>query len=931
MHIPQATYRLQFTPDFGFRQATHIVSYLADLGVSDLYASPILRARQGSAHGYDLVDPGALNPELGTSRQFARLAGTVKKRGMGWLQDIVPNHMTFDAQNPYLADILENGPGSAYYHYFDIDWEHYYEAIRGKVLAPFLGSYYGQALENGEIRLGYSPDGFAVSYHTLNFPLKIESYLNILNDGVAAVRQELGEEHPDYIQLLGILYVLKTLRSGAGNQERHAQVKFIKQILQTLYRKNPTIRKAVLAALRSFNGRRGEPESFNRLEGLLAEQWFRLAYWKVACEEINYRRFFSINDLISLKMEHAEVFSNTHALLLRLFHEGHFTGFRIDHIDGLYDPAAYLERLRGQVPDAYLVVEKILAAEESLPAWPVEGTTGYDFMNAVTGVFCETASVKAFTDQYQRFTGVRQSCAELLYTSKKLIIERYLFGDVNNLAHLLKTIASRHRYGSDITMDSLKRALIEVLAEFPVYRSYLDSANIRNLDHRFIETALERAQERNPGHLNELDYIGKVLLGQIEKFLPEEKRLHWLHFAMRFQQLSGPLMAKGLEDTLLYVYNRLLSLNDVGSDPSRFGLSLEAFHTFNRQRHEHWPQTLNATSTHDTKRGEDVRARLNVLSELPKEWTRQLRSWSRLNSSQKKTLKRSRVPDKNDEYFLYQTLVGAWPFAEAEVPQFVSRLKDYLVKAVREAKVHTTWLKPDTDYEDVFLAFVDKILAARQSNGFLREFLPFQRRVAHFGMLNGLAQTLVKITAPGIPDFYQGSELWDLNLVDPDNRRPVDYAGRIDALQDIMQREASDLEGLITELLADMTDGRVKLFLIRRALAERNRHARLFREGDYRPLKVSGPHAGQVIAYARRQGDEIAVTVVPRLLAGWLEEGALPLGREVWKETVLEWPDNWPAAWRDAFTGAAVSAADAREIGAVLQGFPVALLLGRTV
>lgn len=929
MRIPQATYRLQFTPDFGFRQATDIVAYLADLGISDLYASPIFRARQGSMHGYDMIDPSSLNPELGTPRQFARLTGTVKKYGMGWLQDIVPNHMTFDAQNPYLADILENGPGSAYYRYFDIDWEHYYEAIHGKVLAPFLGSYYGQSLENGELRLGYRADGFAVSYHTLRFPLKIESYLSILADSVAAVRQELGEEHPDYIQLLGILYVLKTLRSDAGNDERRAQVKFIKQILQALHRNNPTIRKAVAAAVKSFNGRRGEPQSFNRLEGLLAEQWFRLAFWKVACEEINYRRFFSINDLISLRIERAEVFNHTHALLLRLFREGHFTGFRIDHIDGLYDPAAYLERLRAQVPDAYLVVEKILAAEEPLPAWPIEGTTGYDFMNALTGVFCETASAKVFSDQYQRFTGQRQSCAELLYASKKRIIERSLLGDVNNLAHRLKKIASRHRYGSDITMDSLKRALIEVLAEFPVYRSYLDSADIRSIDRRFIETALERARARNPSYLNELDYIGKVLLGQIEQFLPNEERAHWLHFAMRFQQLSGPLMAKGLEDTLLYVYNRLLSLNDVGGEPARFGLPLTAFHTFNRQRRERWPQTLNATSTHDTKRGEDVRARLNVLSELPREWAQQIRGWSRLNRSQKRTLKRSRVPDKNDEYFLYQTLLGAWPFAEEDVPEFISRLKDYLVKAVREAKVHTTWLKPDTDYEDAFLAFVDRILAARQNSAFLREFLPFQRRVAYFGMLNGLAQTLVKITAPGIPDFYQGSELWDLNLVDPDNRRPVDYAGRIEALQGIMGREASDLEGLIAELLADMTDGRIKLFLIHRALAMRNRHARLFREGDYHPLQVSGPHAGQVIAYARRLGDEIAVTVVPRLLAGWIEDGTLPLGREVWKETVLEWPEDLPAAWRDAFTGAEVSATDAREIGAVLQRFPAALLLGR--
>jgi len=930
MRIPQATYRIQFTPDFGFRQAEAIIGYLADLGISDLYASPVFKARQGSEHGYDLVDPTRLNPELGSFADFESLSAKIRERSMGWLQDIVPNHMAFDAQNPYLADIFENGPSSRYYEFFDIDWEHYYEAIQGKVLAPFLGRFYGHALEAGELRLAYAEDGFAVSYYDLNFPLKIESYLTLLTTRVAALRRELGEEQPDYIQFLGILYVLQTLNSEAGSGERPSQVKFIKQNLWTLYKKNPVIRQAIDAAVEACNGRPGEPESFNFLEVLLAEQWFRLAFWKVASEEINYRRFFSINDLISVKVEEQEVFAQSHALIFDMLEKGHFTGLRIDHIDGLYDPAVYLQRLRRQAPQTYLVAEKILGEEEPLPPWPIQGTTGYDFMNAVNGVFCQTTAEKIFTARYRNFTGMKEDCAELVYAKKKLIIERYLFGDVNNLAHLLKNIASRHRYGSDITMDSLKQALIEVLALFPVYRSYIDAAAIRDEDRRYIETAIDQARERNPGHINELDFIGRILLGQLEEFLPEESRAQWLHFSMRFQQVSGPLMAKGFEDTFLYVYNRLLSLNEVGGHPEHFGLPLDRFHAFNRDRRKFWPQTMNATASHDTKRGEDVRARLNVLSEIPQEWGQQVRSWSRLNRGRKITLKRRKVPDKNDEYFLYQTLIGALPFAKEEHSEFVDRLKKYLIKAVREAKVHTAWLKPDDGYEEAFLQFAEKLLSPGRGNAFLPEFLPFQRRVAHFGMLNSLAQTLLKITAPGIPDFYQGTEFWDLSLVDPDNRRPVDYAARQTTLQQIIQREETDLAALIRDLLADMPGGRVKLFLIHRSLTARNRHPDLFEAGDYLPLPVSGPAAEHVIAFARRSAERTAVTVVPRLLAGWLDEGALPLGPEVWADTKLGIPPSPGSGWQDAITGDSHPDQKVIDLGRLLKTFPVALLVDRS-
>jgi (1->4)-alpha-D-glucan 1-alpha-D-glucosylmutase len=928
MRIPTATYRLQFTPEFGFRKARSLLGYLRELGISDLYASPIFRARKGSTHGYDVVDHGELNPELGTAEDFAALSDAVRQRGMGWLQDIVPNHMAFCAQNPLLVDLLENGEGSPYRRFFDIDWEHYYEGIHGKVLAPFLGSFFGRALENGELRLRLDEDGFSVTYFDLRFPLRIESYLSILDLCVPPLGEKLGEEHPDYVQLLGILYVLKTLRGNGDESERHSQVVFVKQTLRALHRRCPEIRRAIDRAVRRLNGRSGRPESFNALEGLLSEQLFRLSFWKVATEEINYRRFFSINDLISLRAEEEEVFERTHGLVLQLVAEGRLNGLRVDHIDGLYDPAAYLGRLREKIGGTYLVVEKILGDSEELPSWPAEGTTGYDFLVRVNALFVRPENEKVFTLLYRRFTGREETCSELTYEKKRLIIERHMFGDVNNLAHLLKNIASRHRDGSDITMDSLKRTLIEVMALFPVYRSYVGPEGASEEDRRSLSAAIGQARERNPALLNELGFLEKICLLRFDAFLPEEERAQWRHFVMRLQQFTGPLMAKGFEDTLLYVYNRLLSLNEVGGEPERFGRPAEELHAWFSRRRQRWPHALSATATHDTKRGEDVRARLNVLSELPQEWRQQLQLWSRLNRGKKRLLRRRKVPERNDECFLYQTLLGAWPWHERELPDFRLRLREYLVKAVREAKVHTAWLKPDTDYEEAYLAFAEKLLSPGRGDGFLKAFLPFQKKVARFGVFNSLAQTLIKLTAPGVPDLYQGTELWDLSLVDPDNRRPVDYSSRRQALREIRAGEKGDLPALARQLLAHPEDGRLKLFLIHRALLERSGEAELFRDGDYLELAVEGARRENLFAFARRKGGRWALTVVPRFVTDLVEEGGLPLGEEVWGDTRLVLPGEAPALWREAIAGAEVEGEGGIGACEALRRFPVALLVG---
>ncbi|MEW6488980.1 MAG: malto-oligosyltrehalose synthase [Thermodesulfobacteriota bacterium] len=927
MRIPSATYRLQLGPGFGFPEVAALLEYLEALGITDLYFSPVFRARPGSAHGYDVLDPTRLNPEFGSPEEFRTLAEEVRLRGLGWLQDIVPNHMAYDGRNPYLADILENGEQSAHRNLFDVDWNPPFESLRGRVLAPLLGSFYGEALERGEIRIVYSEEGFRVTYFDQAFPLGIDSYPDLLAPGVPGLRRALGEDDPDFVRYLGVLYTLRTLASTQELEERGAQVRFIKRLLRELYRGNPEVRRAVDAALAARNGRPGEPESFQGLDRLLSGQGFRLCFWKVATEELNYRRFFSINELISVRVEREEVFRETHALVLDLVRQGIATGLRVDHVDGLYDPGAYLERLRSEAPEAYVVVEKILEPGEELPAaWPVQGTTGYDFLNCVNGIFVDPRSRRAFDRLYASLRGVRESLSNLVYEKKKLLLYHHMAGDLDNLARLLKEISASYRHAIDITLYGLKRALAEVMAAFPVYRTYGGSSWSREADSAYLREAVKRARERCPDLVNELGFLEGFLLLEFPAWLPEPDRERWTHFLKRFQQYTGPLTAKGFEDTVLYVFNRLLALNEVGSSPERFGTPVEEFHTFNRRRLETWPHALSATATHDTKRGEDVRARLAVLSELPEEWSRAVGSWRRLNARLRRGRKGRKLPDRNDEYALYQTLVGAWPFCPEEVPAFRERLRNYLVKAVREAKVHTGWLKPNAEYEEAYVAFAEGALDP--GGDFLPEFLPFQRRVAHHGVINSLSQVLLKTACPGVPDFYQGTELWDLSLVDPDNRRPVDYELRRRLLADIRNRFEASPPLLLAHLLTHPEDGGVKLFLAWRGLGVRQEHPALFQEGDYLPLDVEGPYAEHAVAFARRLRGRWALAVAPRLTVGLVGEGAWPLGEAVWGDTRLRLPAGAPATWSDAFTNLPVSGAEELPVGTILQNFPVALLLG---
>jgi (1->4)-alpha-D-glucan 1-alpha-D-glucosylmutase len=928
VRIPISTYRLQFTPSFGFQSARSILLYLSDLGISDIYASPIFKAKRGSTHGYDVIDPNQINPELGGEKDFNDLACTVKEHQLGWVQDIVPNHMAFDSENHMLMDVLENGSASPYYKYFDVDWNHPYESLRGKILAPFLGKFYGECLEDGEIQLTYDVKGLAIKYYDLQLPLKIESYGKVFTHNLQALKRKLGAEHPDVIKFLGVLYSLKNLPSAEESKERADQITFIKRLLWELYTTSQKVKAFVDGNIRTFNGQKGNPESFNLLDDLLSDQLFRLSFWKVATEEINYRRFFNINQLICLRVEDEDVLRGTHASVFKLAKQGHVTGLRVDHIDGLYDPTTYLQRVRAAVGDIYFVVEKILQSDEQLPShWPVQGTTGYDFLNYVNGVFCERRNEKRFEKIYAKFTGGRTPYDSLVADTKRLMIGRHMAGDIDQLAHLVKDVASRDRHGRDVTMYGLRRALVEVLALFPVYRTYINATTYDERDREYVRQAIRKAKQSNPALSLELDFVEKFLFLDFYDYLSQSEKEKWLHFVMRLQQLTGPLMAKGFEDTFLYRYNVLVSLNEVGGKPNRFGISPVEFHYLNKKRISQWPYPMNATSTHDTKRGEDVRARINVLSELPDEWEGKVRMWFKMNRGKKRVVDGRAIPDPNDEYLFYQTLIGAFPFHDDERTEFVERVSNYMIKAVREAKVHTAWLKPDEEYEQAFVAFIEETLRPSEQNYFLNELIPFQKKVAHYGVFNSLSQVLLKITCPGVPDFYQGSELWDLNLVDPDNRRPVDFERRRKYLAEVKKREGGEIVPFVRELLATKEDGRIKLFTIHRALQARKRFREVFETGDYLPLKVSGKHRDHVVAFARRLEDSWALTIAPRRFASLVPPNDLPLGRTIWEDTAVELPDHRPGEWRHVFTERILRDRGSLAMAEVCEDFPVGLLV----
>jgi len=938
--VPVATYRLQFSRDFRFRDALALLPYLDSLGVTDLYASPILAARSGSAHGYDVVDPSRLNPELGDPGEFDALAAALAGRGMGLLQDIVPNHMAASSENRWWMDLLERGEGSPYASFFDIDWRSPRKALERKVLLPVLGEAYGKVLEEGEISLRLEGGSFVLFYHGMRLPVAAASWPLLLAHRLESLEETLGAEHPAFRELWELISDLERLSAsppvGPGEaRERGRREEAIRQRLATLVAERPEIREHLDETLRICGGVRGEPGSFDLLDRLLAGQHYWLSYWRLANEEINYRRFFAISDLVSLRVEDPGVFEATHDLVLRLVREGKVTGLRIDHVDGLYDPTGYLERLAKacgeEVPDGtasavpFLLVEKILAEGEPLPAeWPVGGTTGYDSLNALNGVFVSADGLRRLGEVYARFSGERRPFPELVYEKKKLVMESLFAGEMHSLGQDLARLAERDRHGRDLPRKELREALVEATACFPVYRTYIRGLALTARDRRYLGTSLREARGRSAEASGPVfDFLERVLLLSGPDAFPAERKDEWLRFLMRWQQFTGPIMAKGFEDTALYVYHRLVSQNEVGGDPAGPGTSPETFHRRAAAIRRRWPFTMNATSTHDTKRGEDVRARINVLSEIPWEWERRVKRWSRWNDSSRPMVAGRPAPDRNEEYLLYQTLVGAWPLDEREIPPLAGRIREYMIKAVREAKVNTRWIRPNLPYEKAVREFVEAILGGGEANRFLKDFLPFQRKVAWYGMTNGLSQVLVKIASPGFPDFYRGSERWDLRLVDPDNRGPIDFRARERMLAELRAGEAAGVRSLVQELLKTPEDGRIKMFLTWKALFFRREQADLFSEGDYFPLFASRGRKEQVLAFARRKGNRWAIAAVPRLVTRLAPPGSFPLGKEAWgTRDLLVLPGEAPRRWRDVLTGETLEAVGPGREG----GIPLHLL-----
>ncbi len=958
--VPRATYRLQIHQGFTFDDALARVPYLADLGISHCYLSPILRARPGSTHGYDIIDHGTINPELGGLAGFERLAAALRDRGMGLILDLVPNHMgIMGGDNAWWLDVLENGPAAAAAAYFDIDWQPLKDELRGKVLVPTLGDHYGNVLDRGELRLTFDPaqGAFELRYFEHRFPVDPREYPLILAPGSARLEARLGADDPLYLEFTSLITACthlppRSVTDPAERQERQRDAALCKGHLARLAQSSADLAWYLDECLREYNGGADYPADRERLHRLLEAQAYRPAFWRVAADEINYRRFFDINDLASLRMDEPEVFAASHRLVLDLVHRGLVDGLRIDHADGLYDPRQYFCRLQAAIADGaagagtagprslWVVVEKILAPHERLREdWPVHGTTGYDFTALCGGLLVEARAGRSLERIYRGYLGEARDLEALIYESKRLIMKSTLASELNVLANQLARIAGSDRHTRDYTLNGLRSALAEVVACFPVYRTYVTADGAAPEDVRHVERAVAAARRRSlAADTSVFDFIQDVLLLRAGAGKGTVYASAVAAFALKFQQYTAPVQAKGIEDTACYRYHRLCSLNEVGSDPRRCGVSLSTFHRANLERARRWPHAMLATSTHDSKRAEDLRARLHALSELPEVWQAHLRRWQRINRSLNRIVDGEPAPSRNEEYLLYQTLVGTWPWEALDGPLpagYPERIQAYMLKAMREAKDHTSWLNNHRAYEDAVAAFIAGLLdAGPRSQAFLADFLPFEARIARLGRLNSLTQTLLKLTVPGVPDLYQGCEFWDLSLVDPDNRRPVDWAAREHALLELPEADPAGASPAsaagVGALLGQVDPGVIKLHVIRQCLALRRRQPEWFARGGYRPLPVRGPRARHVVAFARTAGPGGLVVVAGRLYAALTDGGRTWPSGEVWDDTRVELTGS-DGAWQNLLTGerVLVSSGDTGPVIALRQLFatlPLALL-----
>ena len=948
--IPVSIYRLQFNRQFTFAEATRLVPYLHQLGISHCYASPYLKARPGSSHGYDIVDHNELNPEIGSHDDFERFIAELQQNGMGLITDIVPNHMgIMGSDNSWWLDVLENGQASAFAAFFDIDWHPIKKTLQNKLLIPVLGDHYGNILEQQELKLVFDAGQgeFSIYYYQHRFPIDPQTYPFILSSQNEQLLNYFTPGHSVFLEYQTIdnsfsKLPLRTEATEEKIEERKRDKEVFKKHLARLCGDNPPIIDFIAFRVAEINRIAGESDE---LHCLLEQQVYRLAYWRVAGDEINYRRFFDVNDLAGLRIEDETVFDATHQLILSFIEQGKTQGLRIDHADGLYDPAAYYQRLNKkiaailnfdtvqEVPPIYIVAEKIVANYEYLSSdWPIHGTTGYEFANIVNGLFIDNSAEQPLTRCYGRFIKERQNFDELVYQAKKQVMTTALASELSVLANRLSKIADASSKTRDYTLNALRDALSEVIACFPVYRTYINSPSISKKDSQYINWAIVQARQRSrAADKTVFEFIRAILLLE-HKGVAESRDV--LKFVMKFQQYTAPVMAKGYEDTALYQYNLFISLNEVGGDPRHFGNSVNAFHHFNQERVKKWLHSMLCLSTHDSKHSADVRARINVLSEIPQQWQEAVFRWRRMNKSQKSKVNQA-VITRNDEYLFYQVLIGTWPLTQlndSEQAVFQERIGNYMIKAVREAKQCTSWLNPNEDYEQAVSQFVRRCLDVNVSQLFLKDFTGFEKKIRKPGLYIALAQALLHLTSPGVPDIYQGNEVWQFTLVDPDNRRPVDFSKNKQLLNEMdamLAQPGFNRTLFIGSLLENFNDGRIKLFVVMQTLRFRHRYAALFRNGEYLKINIYGKDADHILAFARKDQNNFAVIVVPRLMTHHLNNELNKSLDDNW----LELPQEAPRNYQELFSQCLVTAEPIEErlrlnLRDTLNSLPFAILSG---
>ncbi|WP_256013278.1 malto-oligosyltrehalose synthase [Desertivirga xinjiangensis] len=872
MHNPISTYRLQFHKEFNFEDFTEVISYLQELGVKTVYASPVFHSTKGSTHGYDGMNPHLINPEIGTEEQLRAISKELKEHKISWLQDIVPNHMAFHPENPWLVDVLEKGRQSVYASFFDIDWTNGTEPAR--IMLPFLGSNLEDVINNKELTLEYKDNHFVLSYFDSSYPLTPRSYQAILSSGPGN-NQALD-------QLLAQMTAIHQVEEPDMYAERWHE--FLLQLASLM--KNEPVKTMVQAKLQAINA------DHDKITQLVNEQVYRLCYWQETDKKINFRRFFTVNGLICLNIQDDAVFTHFHSYIKELKDQGIFQGVRIDHIDGLHNPEKYLKDLRALMGDeTYITVEKILEPGEELPDWPIQGNTGYDFLSDVNNLFTNSEYEKDFSKYYQKLTGDKTPVTEQILAKKAHILFEHMQGELDNLYRLFINLGlgdeAEYEAGEG---ENLKTAIAEFLIHCPVYRFYGNQLPLDRKEENEISEILKLVKKKKPELNNQVELLSKAILKK-PKLGNREYNAVALRFYQRLMQFTGPLMAKGVEDTLMYTYNRFIAHNEVGDAPESFGISIDVFHEKMKARQTRWPLSANATSTHDTKRGEDVRARLNVLTDLPEEWIESVKLWQYLNAP----LKQNQAPDLNDEYFIYQSLAGAYPMPGEEEDDFLERIQQYLEKALREGKQNSNWSKPDEAYETATKNFIAALL--QKDKPFWRHFESFRNKILDYGIVNSLVQVLLKFTCPGVPDVYQGCELWDLSFVDPDNRRPVDYEKRRLWLEEISS--VKDKKELYTELWQNRYNGKIKLWLTSVLLNERKLENDTFEKADYIPLKVKGKHKDKVMAFARRHKQTWYVVAVPLHLASMAKAEKTDLANLKWKNTRIILPAEAPVVWEN--------------------------------